>query len=139
MRKEYFTLDQALDAVLESEDDCEHDIVILPPEPTGNVTDEEGCEDDITSSNNPNDNLPNDVAGTLELQRKSVDSDNEIESENETLEPQPKKKKPEQVKWKLDLFEFTRSIVTNILKNGKVVTQDKREKEYQTKLKAYIM
>lgn len=84
--KRFLTSAEVIDAVLDSDDEGEHEIVtILPEQGNGNVTDDdEGDENDV--ANLANTELPNDVARTAEVHKNSNGDDDAIikNSENKS-------------------------------------------------------
>lgn len=67
----YARLDEALESIMADEnDDVEYDLVLLPPDPAIVSDEEEGNEDDLTSSA-----FPRDVPGTLEVVPRRPDHD----------------------------------------------------------------
>ena len=84
--KRFLTSAEVIDAVLDSDDEGEHEIVtILLEQGNGNVTDDdEGDENDV--ANLANTELPNDVARTAEVHKNSNGDDDAIikNSENKS-------------------------------------------------------
>ena len=69
------TLEEAVEKVLQCAESEEADIVILPPEPGDTyATDLEEDDEDICHRG---DSLPNNVAGTLEVDKRDDGADNE--------------------------------------------------------------
>ena len=66
-----------LEAVDRAEDVGNADLVILPPDTDGYLTDEEAGDDDIGMAGNIN--LPADVPGSVEVHHEEDDEDTEIE------------------------------------------------------------
>ena len=96
--KRFVTLTEVIDTVIDSDDEGEHETVIITPKQgNGNVTDrEERDENDVANSLNAE--LPNDVAGTLEV-HKNFDGDCNAIIKNG--KPKSKRKKVRQsVNWK---------------------------------------
>ena len=88
--RKFLTVQQALEVMLEDDD-----LVVLPPESSGNVTDEEAIDENNIETDIQND-VPKDVCGTVELHNRDLsDSDEEFEEPPRKLK---KKIKPE--KWR---------------------------------------
>lgn len=96
--KRFLTSAEVIDAVLDSDDEGEHEIVTIPPEQgNGNVTDdEEGDENDV--ANLANTELPNDVARTPEVHKNSNGDDDAITKNSENKSK--RKKVIQWVNWK---------------------------------------
>ena len=112
LNRRNLTPQQAVEEVANSPESDEEDIVILPPEQGDCYATDVEEDEDVSHKN---DLLPNDVAGTLEIQNEQNDKENEVASdsraiqiEGKTSQPPSKKRKkvkPAAVNWRKKILK----------------------------------